>query len=188
MRKASKIKKQFLEDVFKKMSIVFMDESWIEKNKKVWRIICRRWEKAKGRLGEELHKGENIIGSYSIEGRLIYNISKKKDTKAFLKHLKKVREKEKREWIIMILDNASIHKTKKVKEYCEENRIIMVYLPPYSSEYNYIEKIWKMIKREFGKIYEKYKDIKRGIKGAIERLRYNKRFKRIDIERYLNIV
>ena len=52
MRKASKIKKQNLEWILDREWIYFNDESWIEKNKKVWRIICRRREKAIWRLEE----------------------------------------------------------------------------------------------------------------------------------------
>ena len=81
-----------------------------------------------------------------------------------MRHLKYLRKKEKKKWIILILDNASIHKTKEVREYCERSYIKLVYLPAYSPEYNYIEKIWKMIKREFGKLYWKYKDVKTAIK------------------------
>jgi putative transposase len=92
---------------------------------------------------------------------LIYDIRKRKNTESFLEHLKHLRKIEKKKWIILILDNASIHKTKRVKDYCKKNNIRLVYLPPYSPELNYIEKVWKMIKKEFGKIYWKYEDIKR---------------------------
>ena len=101
--------------------------------------------------------------------------------------MKYVRKKEKKKWIIIILDNASIHKTKTVKEYCKKNNIMIVYLPAYSPEYNYIEKIWKIIKKEFGKLYHKYKYIKTAIKWVISRMRYYNRFKLVDITNYINI-
>ena len=139
--------------------------------------------KIRGRI----HKWMNIIWSYRIDGKMRYTISKKKDTEAFIRHLKYLRKKEKKKWIILILDNASIHKTKKVKEYCEKNHIKLVYMPAYSPEYNYIEKIWKMIKREFGKIYWRYKDIKTAIKWVISKMRYYNRFNCVNIIRYINI-
>ena len=182
----SKIKKTFLGKIESKMSIYYNDESWIEKNKKVWRIICRRWEKAICRLEEQIHKWINIIWSYKTDWKLIYNMTKKKDTKAFLEHLKYLRKKERKKWIVMILDNASIHKTKNVKEYCERNNIKLVYLPVYSPEYNYIEKVWKMIKKEFGKIYYNYSSIREATKWAVNKLRYYRRFKWIDIYKYIN--
>ena len=167
------------------MSIYYNDESGIEKNKKVWRILCKKWEKAVGKLAEELHKWVNIIWSYDIEWRLIYDIKKRKNTESFLEHLKHLRKVEKKKWIILILDNASIHKTKKVRDYCKKNNIKLVYLPPYSPELNYIEKVWKMIKKEFGKIYWKYEDIKRWIKWVVSKLRYNWRFKKVNICKFI---
>ena len=177
----SKIKKTFFEKIREKMSIYYNDESSFEENKKVWRIICRKWEKAVWRLEEQLHKWENVIWSYRTDWKLVYNISKRKNTEAFLKHLKYLRKIEEKKWIILILDNASIHKTKIVREYCEDKRIILVYLPPYSPEYNYIEKIWKMVKREFGKLYRKYKDTRTAIKWVISKLRYYGRFNELNI-------
>ncbi len=49
--------------------------------------------------------------------------------------------------IIIILDNASIHKSKLVIEYLKRwPQIHLYYLPPYSPEYNPVELIWKWIK------------------------------------------
>lgn len=45
-----------------------------------------------------------------------------------------------------IIDNATWHKTKKVKEFCEENKITLLFLPPYSPEYNPIERVWSFFK------------------------------------------
>jgi len=169
------------------MSIYFNDESWIEKNKKVWRILCKKLEKAVWRLEEQIHKWINIIWSYNAEWKLVYTLEKRKNSKVFLKHLKYLRRKDKKKWIILILDNASIHKTKEVKEYCKKNNIKLVYLPAYSPEMNYIEKIWKKIKKEFWKMYWKYDNIKKAIKWAISKMRYNKRFKKVNILYYLNV-
>jgi transposase len=49
--------------------------------------------------------------------------------------------------IVIILDNASIHKSKKVKKYLERHPSIhLFYLPTYSPEYNPVELFWKWIK------------------------------------------
>jgi len=48
---------------------------------------------------------------------------------------------------VIILDNASIHKSKKVKNYLKQHpNIHLFYLPVYSPEYNPIELFWKWIK------------------------------------------
>ena len=47
----------------------------------------------------------------------------------------------------MILDNYSIHKSKKVACYVKRFPMIhLFYLPPYSPEYNPVERIWGWIK------------------------------------------
>jgi transposase len=50
---------------------------------------------------------------------------------------------------------------KKVKSYCLENNINMIYNPPYTSEFNPIELIFNKLKTEFKKLDHKniYNDI-----------------------------
>jgi len=50
---------------------------------------------------------------------------------------------------VVILDNASYHKSKKFKEHLPKwfNRgLTLLYLPPYSPELNIIEILWKFMK------------------------------------------
>ena len=46
---------------------------------------------------------------------------------------------------IIILDNFRTHHAKKVKKEAEKLNISLVYLPPYSSDLNPIENVWKII-------------------------------------------
>jgi transposase len=48
--------------------------------------------------------------------------------------------------LAFIIDNATWHKTKKVKNFCIENNITLLFLPPYSPEYNPIERVWSFLK------------------------------------------
>ena len=48
-------------------------------------------------------------------------------------------------------DNARIHHTKKLKEYCSENNIFLLYIPPYTPEFNPIELIFSILKNHFRK-------------------------------------
>jgi len=64
-----------------------------------------------------------------------------------IKHLEIVRENypiEKK--LIIFTDNASWHKTKKVTKYCEENNIELWFTPPYTPEFNPIERVWSFMK------------------------------------------
>jgi putative transposase len=50
--------------------------------------------------------------------------------------------------LVIVLDNASSHKSKKVKAFVEKNkhRIELLYLPPYSPDLNPIERVWKNLR------------------------------------------
>jgi len=61
--------------------------------------------------------------------------------------LTQLRQRTPNKRIVIILDNASIHKSKMVKKYLNKHRNIRLYhLPPYSPEYNPVELFWKWIK------------------------------------------
>jgi len=53
------------------------------------------------------------------------------------------------ELMLILLDNASFHKTKKLKI---PDNIALIYIPPYSPELNPAEKIWQRFKRAFTNI------------------------------------
>jgi transposase len=47
---------------------------------------------------------------------------------------------------VIVLDNASIHRSARVQQLCEAAGVILEYLPPYSPDYNPIEKSFKQLK------------------------------------------
>lgn len=52
----------------------------------------------------------------------------------------------------VILDNASVHRSKKVKErleYWQNRGLYFFYLPPYSPELNIAETLWRKLKKEW---------------------------------------
>ncbi len=61
----------------------------------------------------------------------------------FLQRLEE--ENSDKERIYLICDNASYHKSKKVKEYLVNSKIELVFLPPYSPNLNPIERLWKFM-------------------------------------------
>ena len=63
---------------------------------------------------------------------------------AFLDHLLKHVVGE----VVVVLDNAAIHRAKAVSAFVEtQERLSLVYLPPYAPELNPIEKGWAYVKR-----------------------------------------
>jgi putative transposase len=72
--------------------------------------------------------------------------SKKEDFKLYLKNLRLKYEPD--ITLIAVLDNAKIHKAQIITDYCSQNKIVLVYLPPYSPQLNPIEDLWRLLKKE----------------------------------------
>ena len=60
---------------------------------------------------------------------------------------------------IVIMDNASIHKSPKIKEAIEEVGCKLVYQPPYSPDLNPIEHFWAHLKRKISSLQQKFSSI-----------------------------
>ena len=156
-----------------KMSIYLQDESSIEIDKKTWRIILpRSWlEKIMLKWFENLHNSRHIFGFLGIDWKVYYSIRKWKKSNDFTYSLSRLLEKDKSKYKIIILDNASIHKSKKVRKYCEERNIILVYLPPYSPDLNPIEIMRKIVKRKFrNRQWEVWPSLEQKIRNAMNSL------------------
>jgi len=49
--------------------------------------------------------------------------------------------------IAMVVDNAKIHRSPLIQDFLSKNeRILLIYLPPYSPDLNPIERLWKWLK------------------------------------------
>ena len=73
----------------------------------------------------------------------------------FLDFLKLIRKENPEGQLVIILDNAKIHKAKQIKKYAERNQIYLLYLPPYSPDLNPIEFLWKDVKRSLAPFYQR---------------------------------
>lgn len=64
--------------------------------------------------------------------------------------------------IYVILDNAKYHYSKAVKEWVENSRVQLVFLPSYSPELNLIERLWRIFKKNvlYNRFFESFEDFK----------------------------
>ena len=69
---------------------------------------------------------------------------------------------------VVILDNASFHKSRKLKELAEAAKCELLYLPPYSPDLNPIEKFWANLKAKIRKVIDKARDIQDTITIALK--------------------
>ncbi|WP_345448779.1 IS630 family transposase, partial [Deinococcus depolymerans] len=93
------------------------------------------------------------------------------DVLAFLNHLLKHVTGE----LVVVLDNAAIHRAKAVSAFVEtQARLSLVYLPPYSPEFNPIEKVWAYVKRNvLGNFCARTtKELRTRLRAGWQRIRY----------------
>ena len=68
---------------------------------------------------------------------------------------------------LVIMDNASIHKSPLVRELIEKADCFLVYLPVYSPDLNSIEHCWANFKNYLRKIIKNFKDFRDAITEAM---------------------
>ena len=71
-------------------------------------------------------------------------------TKEFVRFIKFINRKYKNKYILM--DNVSFHKTKLVKTLIDKSSNKLLYIPPYSPQFNPIEEVFSQIKRNINYI------------------------------------
>ena len=95
-----------------------------------------------------------VVGFVSaMRGPILFE-TRQKSIKSidFLAILNRLRAMSGKRWITILLDNASIHKTIAVRNYCATHQITMAFNVPYSPQYNGIEEVWSVGKNKFRKL------------------------------------
>ena len=60
---------------------------------------------------------------------------------------------------IVIMDNASMHKSQKIREAIEKACCSLIYQPPYSLDLNPIEHFWSHLKWKIDALKQKFESI-----------------------------
>ena len=76
-------------------------------------------------------------------------IHPKKNSKRFAQFLSRLLSSNTERFLILVLDNASYHRTREVLDILSEheNHVFVVWLPKYSPELNLIEGLWGYLKK-----------------------------------------
>ena len=69
---------------------------------------------------------------------------------------------------VVILDNASFHRKKRLYEITEEHQIKLIFLPPYSPELNPIEHFWNWLKKMTTNMLKFFPDLDNAIFAAFQ--------------------
>lgn len=142
-------------------NLVYIDESGIEMT------ICkdRGWGK-KGELligkksGKYYERTNIIAGLVSNKSIAPFVFNGSCNTELFENWVEQFLIKELKAGQVVIMDNASFHKSQKTKDLIESVGCKIIFLPPYSPDLNPIEKFWANMKRwikdkimEIGELY-----------------------------------
>lgn len=69
---------------------------------------------------------------------------------------------------VVILDNAQFHCKEILRNIARRRRISALFLPPYSPEYNLVEKLWANMKHWLKKNMRNYNSFEDALEAAID--------------------
>jgi len=127
---------------------MFVDESGVTTQ------MTRRWGRApRGeRIAEATPQGHwqvlTMLGTMSLRGMVAtMTVESATDGDVFLAYLEQVLCPKLKPGDVVVMDNLSAHKVKGVRELIEATGAELLYLPPYSPDFNPIEKSWSKLKQ-----------------------------------------
>ena len=141
---------QYLESIkdIETGSLVYIDESGIE----LTTVKDRGWGKKSqplaGKKSGKYYERTNIVAGYVNKksiAPMVFNGSC--NTELFNKWVEQFLIKELKPGQVVVMDNASFHRSQKTKELIESVGCKLIFLPPYSPDLNPIEKFWANMKR-----------------------------------------
>jgi len=157
--------------------ILFIDESMIRD----YQAIHKTWfERGKQRIIKTFgkHQGVKLIGYLNYEtGEVYCEDHESYNAEVFLGFLKNLLSRNPDGKIVIILDNARIHHAKLLQPFLKENeeRLQLMFLPPYSPNLNLIEGLWKWLKEKviYNVFYKVVSEIRTNIDGFLVNINAN---------------
>lgn len=142
-----------VQKVTKTWGIIYIDESWIDHNE----IKSRSWSPiGKPTLSEQYgyrYKRTTLLAwtrrspdGWGMEVLAPLRFEWNTNTDIFNTWIEECLCPELKPWDIVVLDNASFHKSEKTRILIEKRGARLLYLPPYSPDLNPIENYWALLK------------------------------------------
>lgn len=140
--------------------LVFLDESGVNIN------MVRRYGRAVGRARVHDKAPINtpstttILSSVRADGEMIFtSFTGPVNGERFREYLENLLAPSLRPGDIVIMDNLRVHKIPGIKERIKAAGATILYLPPYSPDFNPIEKLWSKIKAYLRKVRARCADV-----------------------------
>jgi transposase len=155
-------------------NLVFIDESGV--NLGLDRLFARskKGTRARGKRPDCRGSNVSIIGAIALNGVLAQShLIGSTDRLTFEAFVSQVLVPQLWPGAYVVMDNYSIHKGQQVQALIEAAGAKVIYLPPYSPEFNPIENYWSKLKSILRKISARtYESLVAAIKFALEQVSF----------------
>lgn len=128
--------------------LVFLDESGC--NTSMTTLYARAPVGERAVAFRPVNRGKNVsmVGAVALRGVVALRaVEGAVNTAKFLRYLKQDLIPNWRAADVLVMDNLRVHKAPPVRALLAEHNIQVVFLPPYSPEFNPIEMYWSLFKR-----------------------------------------
>jgi transposase len=129
------------------VEVLFVDEAHFTNEPYVQRGWCRKGHQIKVPTPTQ-RQSATLFGALHLRTQRFYwKRATRGTSKRFLEFLHQLHQRFPEALLILILDNATIHKSRAVKRFLTQHDwVVLEHLAPYSPEYNPIERFWQWLK------------------------------------------
>jgi transposase len=139
--------------------LIFLDEC--STNISLSPIYARapRGERAFGKAPRNWGENISLVSAIGTEGvKPSMSVEGAVDGKAFEAYIRYFLVPELRRGQIVVMDNLSVHKSKRIEQLIEEAGATLLFLPPYSPDFNPIEEAFSKVKSILRKLQSRTKE------------------------------
>ena len=132
--------------------LVFLDEAGFQSKINKTHGLAVRGKRVVVYEPAAFSKNFTVAGAVRLSGPVVMHGSCQSMTaKRFLSFLRTKLLPRLRPGDIIVMDNLAAHRTKSVRTLCRQWDVRVIYLPPYSPEFNPIENVWSWMKNRLRK-------------------------------------
>lgn len=136
--------------------LVFIDETWASTNMTRTHGRCRRGERLRASVPHGHWKTTTCVAALTTRGIIApWVLDGPINRDAFETYVEKVLIPDLPDRAIVVMDNLSSHKGPRIRELIEAAGATLLYLPPYSPDFNPIENAFARLKANLRKAAER---------------------------------